>query len=57
MIGEWGSAIGNKLRTCKIMFLWHSFLIMSFLAKRVSETWMVSHMQSPTPEAIIGGVF
>lgn len=50
MIGEWGSAIGNKLRTCKIMFLRHSFLTMSFLAKRVSETWMMSRMQSPLPK-------
>ncbi len=44
MIGEWALAIQKKLRIWDIMFLQHSFPTMSFLTKRVSETWMMNRM-------------
>lgn len=46
MINEWALAIQNKLRLHNIMFLQHSFPTMSFLTKRVSETWMMNKMES-----------
>jgi len=47
MINEWGLAIQNRLRLHKIMFLQHSFPSMSFLTKRVSESWMMNRMENP----------
>lgn len=44
MIGEWALAIQKKIRIWDIMFLQHSFPTMSFLTKRVSETWMMNRM-------------
>lgn len=46
MIGEWALAIQKKLRITDIMMLQHSFPTMSFLTKRVSETWMMGMMKS-----------
>lgn len=46
MINEWGLAIQKKIRMHDIMFLQHSFPTMSFLTKRVSETWMMKRMES-----------
>lgn len=47
MINEWALAIQEKIRLHKIMFLQHSFPTMSFLNKRISETWMMNRMKSP----------
>ncbi len=44
MIGEWALAIQKKIRIWDIMFLQHSFPTMSFLTKRVAETWMMNRM-------------
>ncbi len=44
MIGEWALAVQKKLRIWDIMFLQHSFPTMSFLTKRVAETWMMNRM-------------
>jgi pyruvate/2-oxoglutarate dehydrogenase complex dihydrolipoamide dehydrogenase (E3) component len=44
MIGEWALAIQKKIRIWDIMFLQHSFPTMSFLSKRVAETWMMNRM-------------
>jgi len=57
MIGEWGLAIQNKLRMHKIMFLQHSFPTMSFLTKRVSETWMMNRMKNPLLKAMARRMF
>jgi len=57
MIGEWGLAIQNKLRMHKIMFLQHSFPTMSFLTKRVSETWMMNRMKNPLLQAMVRRMF
>lgn len=57
MIGEWGLAIQNKLRMHKIMFLQHSFPTMSFLTKRVSETWMMNRMKNPLLKAMVRRMF
>jgi len=46
MIGEWALAIQKKIRIWDIMFLQHSFPTMSFLTKRVAETWMMNRMPS-----------
>lgn len=46
MIGEWALAIQKRLRITDIMMLQHSFPTMSFLTKRVAETWMMGRMQS-----------
>lgn len=46
MINEWGLAIQKKIRITDIMFLQHSFPTMSFLTKRLSETWMMNRMKS-----------
>ena len=46
MINEWGLAIQNRLRVHKIMFLQHAFPSMSFLSKRVAESWMMGRMES-----------
>lgn len=57
MINEWGLAIQNRLRMHKIMFLQHSFPSMSFLTKRVSESWMMNRMKSPFLKAIVRRIF
>ncbi len=44
MIGEWALAIQKNIRIWDIMFLQHSFPTMSFLTKRVAETWMMNRM-------------
>jgi len=44
MIGEWALAIQKRIRIWDIMFLQHSFPTMSFLSKRVAETWMMNRM-------------
>lgn len=44
MIGEWALAIQKKIRIWDIMLLQHSFPTMSFLSKRVAETWMMNRM-------------
>jgi hypothetical protein len=41
----------------KIMFLQHSFPTMSFLTKRVSETWMMNRMQNPFLQAMVRRLF
>jgi pyruvate/2-oxoglutarate dehydrogenase complex dihydrolipoamide dehydrogenase (E3) component len=46
MINEWALAIQKRVRMHDIMLLQHSFPTMGFLSKRVSETWMMKHMQS-----------
>jgi len=48
MINEWGLAIQNRIRIHKIMFLQHAFPSMSFLTKRVAESWMMKRMENPT---------
>ncbi|HSW40046.1 MAG TPA: hypothetical protein VLL97_11205 [Acidobacteriota bacterium] len=45
MINKWSLAIQKKLRITDIMFLQHSFPSMSFLTKRLSETWMMNRMK------------
>ncbi len=44
MIGEWALAIQKKIRIWDLMFLQHSFPTMSFMSKRVAETWMMNRM-------------
>lgn len=44
MIGEWALALQKKIRIWDIMLLQHSFPTMSFLTKRVAETWMMNRM-------------
>jgi pyruvate/2-oxoglutarate dehydrogenase complex dihydrolipoamide dehydrogenase (E3) component len=46
MINEWGLVIQNDIRLTDVMFLQHSFPTMSFLNKRISETWMMKKFQS-----------
>ncbi|MGB3975730.1 MAG: NAD(P)/FAD-dependent oxidoreductase [bacterium] len=57
MINEWGMAIQKKLRITDIMFLQHSFPSMSFLTKRVSESWMMNRMKSNWIKKMIRWVF
>jgi pyruvate/2-oxoglutarate dehydrogenase complex dihydrolipoamide dehydrogenase (E3) component len=57
MINEWGLAIQKKLRITDIMFLQHSFPSMSFLTKRVSETWMMNRMKSAWIKKLIRWMF
>jgi len=57
MINEWGLAIQNRLRIHRIMFLQHSFPSMSFLTKRVSESWMMNRMKSPTLRRLMKWIF
>ena len=47
MINEWALAIQKKVRMHDIMMLQHSFPTMSFLTKRIGETWMMKRMESP----------
>ena len=44
MINEWGLAIQKRMRLADIMMLQHSFPSMSFLNKRVGETWMMGKL-------------
>jgi pyruvate/2-oxoglutarate dehydrogenase complex dihydrolipoamide dehydrogenase (E3) component len=46
MIHEFAFAMQEKKRMHRIMFLQHSFPTMSFLNKRISETWMMEKMKS-----------
>jgi len=46
MINQWGQAIQFKLNLNDVMMLQHSFPSMSFLNKRIGETWMMKKMQS-----------
>ena len=46
MINQWGQAIQFKLSLNDVMMLQHSFPSMSFLNKRIGETWMMKKMQS-----------
>ena len=46
MINEWALAIQKGIRIHDIMLLQHSFPSMSFLNKRVAETWMMNRMRS-----------
>ena len=48
MINEWALAIQQRIPMYRIMLLQHSFPTMSFLNKRVSESWMMNRMQSST---------
>ena len=57
MINEWGLAIQSRLRIHRIMFLQHSFPSMSFLTKRVSESWMMNRMKNPTLRRLIRFMF
>lgn len=57
MINEWGMAIQKKMRITDIMFLQHSFPSMSFLTKRVSESWMMNRMKSNWIKKMIRWVF
>lgn len=57
MINEWGLAIQNKLRIHNIMMLQHSFPTMSFLTKRVGESWMMNKMKSPMLKKICRFMF
>ncbi|NQT93945.1 MAG: NAD(P)/FAD-dependent oxidoreductase [Lentisphaerae bacterium] len=47
MINEWALAIQKRVRLHDIMMLQHSFPTMSFLTKRIAETWMMKRMESP----------
>jgi len=47
MINEWALAIQKRVRMHDIMMLQHSFPSMSFLTKRIGETWMMKRMESP----------
>ena len=57
MINEWALAIQKKIRMHDIMMLQHSFPTMGFLSKRVAETWMMNHMQSPRLKALCRFMF
>jgi len=57
MINEWGLAIQKKIRMHDLMLLQHSFPTMSFLSKRVAETWMMQHMQSSRLKALCRFMF
>ena len=46
MINEWALAIQQRIPMYRIMLLQHSFPTMSFLNKRVSESWMMNRMKS-----------
>ncbi len=46
MINEWGLAIQKGIRMHDVMMLQHSFPTMSFLNKRIAETWMQNRMKS-----------
>ena len=45
MINEWGLAIQKKINLFSIMMLQHSFPTMSFLNKRIAETWMMNRIK------------
>lgn len=57
MIQEWALAIHNGILLHKIMFMQHSFPTMSFLNKRVAETWMLQKMQNPLVKKICRALF
>jgi pyruvate/2-oxoglutarate dehydrogenase complex dihydrolipoamide dehydrogenase (E3) component len=46
MINEWALAIQERIPIYRMMMLQHSFPTMSFLSKRVTETWMMGRMGS-----------
>ncbi len=57
MINEWALAIQKKIRIYDLMMLQHSFPSMSFLSKRVSETWMMNRMKNPWLKRTIRWMF
>jgi pyruvate/2-oxoglutarate dehydrogenase complex dihydrolipoamide dehydrogenase (E3) component len=57
MIHEWAYAIQYNIKMHKIMFLQHSFPTMSFLNKRVAETWMMEKMRAPWLQRICRFMF
>lgn len=52
MINEWGLAMQEKVPIYRMMMLQHSFPTMSFLSKRVTESWMMGKMGSGVLRAI-----
>jgi pyruvate/2-oxoglutarate dehydrogenase complex dihydrolipoamide dehydrogenase (E3) component len=57
MIGEWGLAIQEKVPVYRLMMVQHSFPTMSFLSKRVTETWMMDRMESPLARGLARMMF
>ena len=47
MINEWALAVQKKINITSLMMLQHSFPSMSFLNKRVAESWMMNRMKNP----------
>ena len=45
MINEWGLAVQKGLCITSLLMLQHSFPSMSFLNKRIAETWMMNRMK------------
>jgi pyruvate/2-oxoglutarate dehydrogenase complex dihydrolipoamide dehydrogenase (E3) component len=46
MINEWALAVQKGLSLDSILMLQHSFPTMSFLNKRIAETWMMNRMRA-----------
>lgn len=57
MINEWALAIQKKVRMHDILFLQHSFPTMSFLSKRIAETWVMNKMEMPFVRKILPFIF
>ncbi len=57
MINEWGLAIQEKVPIYRMMMLQHSFPTMSFLSKRVCESWMMGRMASRWLQRAAGLLF
>jgi pyruvate/2-oxoglutarate dehydrogenase complex dihydrolipoamide dehydrogenase (E3) component len=57
MIQEWAMAIQYNINMKKILLLQHSFPTMSFLNKRIAETWMMKKMNSSLLQKICRFMF
>ncbi|MGD9641783.1 MAG: NAD(P)/FAD-dependent oxidoreductase [Elusimicrobiales bacterium] len=57
MINEWALAIQKGLRMHDIMMTMHSFPSMSFLCKRVAETWMMNRVRPGWVKNLIRAMF
>ncbi len=57
MINEWALALQRKTNMFHVMMLQHAFPSMSFLNKRVAETWMMNRMKTPWIRRMIRMMF
>lgn len=57
MINEWALAVQERIPIYRMMMLQHSFPTMSFLSKRVTESWMMGRMGSRFLQGVARAMF